>query len=79
MITLPVFLSAREQIALRDLNGALWTLTKALQESPNDLAAEILKADVFIQLKDLTNADEPLNTLTETYGAIPPSLIKRGD
>ena len=75
-ILLPV---AHEQIALRDLNGALWSLTKALQGSPNNLEAGVLRADVLIQLKDFANADDQLNTLTENHGTPAPIMIKRGD
>ena len=70
---------ATQQIAIRDLSGALWALTKALQGNPNDLDAALTKADVFIQLDDFDNAKSLLDDIEAQHGVGPGLLMKRGD
>ena len=70
--------TAKHQIALPDLSGALWSLTKAIQGSPGHAEAETLKATVLIDLGDYVQSDELLVALEEAHGEMAPILSARG-
>ncbi len=59
---------AKFQTRLLDLSGALWSLTKALQGSPNHLESGTLKATVLTDLGDYVQAKELLAALVEVHG-----------
>jgi len=60
---------AEEQIGIADNNGALWSLTKALQGNPGLISAGALKARVLILLKEYDKSQIFLDELFEQHGA----------
>ncbi len=70
---------ALAQLDIKDLSGALWSLTKALQGNPASLKAAILKTEVLIRLEDFDNARSILEAAVARHGETPALQVKRGD
>lgn len=70
---------ATQQMSIADLNGALWTLTKGKQASPDDLRIGILHAAVLSQLKDFARARDEIEKLFEAHGEKPEIHMVHGD
>lgn len=74
-----LFKVANQQMGISDLNGALWTLTKAKQASPEDMHIRILHAAVLSQLKDFSRAEDEITKLFEDHGERAEIYTVQGD
>ena len=72
-------LIAEQQMLVRDMSGALWTLTKALQGNPNNVNAGALQVSVLTGLGELTKAEESLAKHLENHGENAALLLARAD
>ena len=74
-----LFAVANQQYGIGDLSGALWTLTKAEQASPEHLGIGVLKAAVLTELDNYQKAHELIATLLTKHGDKPETYTVRGD
>ena len=74
-----LFASANQQYGIADRTGALWTLTKAEQASPEHLGVGVLKAAVLTELDDFQKARELIEKLLAKHGDKPEIYTVRGD
>ena len=63
-----LFAAANQQYGIGDRTGALWTLTKAEQASPEHLGVGVLKAAVLTELNDFQKANELIEELRTKHG-----------
>ncbi len=70
---------ANQQYAIGDFSGALWTLTKAVQGSPDHLGAGVLKAAVHTELKEFEKAETVIEGLRAKHGETPEIMTVQGD
>lgn len=74
-----LFSVANQQYGIGDRSGALWTLTKAEQASPEHLGVGVLKAAVLVELDDYDKARALIAKLTERHGEQAEILTVTGD
>lgn len=70
---------ARLQIAAANLDGAAYSLSKALQGNPSDLAALTLSVEVEARRGNALKADEALKQLNEMYSTRPEAIRSGAD
>lgn len=74
-----LFRAANLQMTIRDYNGALWTLTKAAQASPDHLQVAILQAAVLMQLEDFNRAHDQIEKTRKRHGDLAEINLVEGD
>ena len=74
-----LYAAANQQYAIADFTGALWTLTKAEQASPEHMGVGVLKAAVLVELKEFVKADEVIKQLLDKHGKTAEIMTVRGD
>lgn len=61
------------------MNGALWSLTKAQQASPDHAGIAVLRVAVLTQLKEFEKTDEAITEVYEKHGERASVLTVHGD
>lgn len=74
-----LFSAANQQFGIGDYTGALWSLTKAQQASPDRADVTVLRAAVFVELKEFEKAEEVINLALEKHGEKASILTVNGD
>lgn len=74
-----LFSAANQQFGMGDYSGALWSLTKAQQASPDRSDIAVLRTAVLVQLKEFDKAEELVNATLEKYGDKASILTVQGD
>lgn len=74
-----LFEVANQQYGIGDRSGALWTLTKAEQASPDHLGVGVLKAAVLVELDEFDKARAMIDALRERHGGRAEILTVEGD
>lgn len=74
-----LFRIANQQFKIADLDGAMWSLTKAKQANTNNLQVEILSASVLTQRGEFERARTLINDARAEHGDRPEIALVEGD